>query len=295
MAKKHKHPEHVNHERWLVSYADFITLLFATFTALYALSKADANKAKALAESVRISFGSPANSMIPKSVLDILGIPSDESSPPSKKKKGDDDSSGAYHKPTKDATHGDLARVKDQLDAYLVTQKLIGKVESENTGRGLVITLREAGFFESGRSEPLPESEKVLKGVAEQLREFRNPVRVEGHTDSLPVNSAAYESNWELSVARATRILRLLVEKYGLDPARLSAVGYGEFRPAASNDSPSGRARNRRVDIVVLSLAAADAEAPGMDKSPPPPRDLESAWRTAPEAATHTDPIPLPH
>jgi chemotaxis protein MotB len=294
MAKKHKHPEHVNHERWLVSYADFITLLFATFTALYALSKSDASKAKALAESVRISFGSPANSMIPKSVLDILGIPSDETSAPSRKKKAEGDSTGAYNKPTKDATPNDLAQVKEQLDSYLVTQKLLGKVEAENTGRGLVITLREAGFFESGRSEPLPESEKVLRGVAEQLREFRNPVRVEGHTDSLPVNSFAYESNWELSVARATRILRLLVEKYGVDPERLSAVGYGEFRPVASNATPSGRGRNRRVDIVVLSLVAAHAEAPGKDALPPQP-DIESAWRTKPEATRHTDPIPLPH
>ncbi len=253
MARKPKHPEHVNHERWLVSYADFITLLFATFTALYALSKSDADKSKAMAESMRISFGSPANTLIPMSSLDFKAVPSDKPGPSPAGKGG----------PKREATKADMENVKSQLQTMLMTRKLLDAVNVDVTDRGLVISLKESGFFESGKSEMKWDAYPLLGEIAANLAEYRNPVRVEGHTDTVPMRTRTFPSNWELSSARATEVVRLLSGRFGMDPKRFSAVGYAEFRPVFSNATPSGRARNRRVDLVVLNSESERAEAPG--------------------------------
>ncbi len=261
MAKKHKHPEHANHERWLVSYADFITLLFATFTALYALGRSDADKAKAVAESMRYYFGAATNSMVPKAVLSYLGIPADRTQPPSARI-----AMVEPKEPTKGAGKGDLETAKNQIVNYLMTQKLLGKVRVELDKEGLHISLTEAGFFPSGQAELLPGSREALANIAAHLRSFTNPIRVEGYTDNVPIHSRSYPSNWELSSARAAYVVRVLAQDYGIWPARLSAVGYGEYHPAFSNATAAGRARNRRVDIVLLS-GSGPAGQPGTDNS----------------------------
>jgi chemotaxis protein MotB len=129
--------------------------------------------------------------------------------------------------------------------------------------RGLVLSLAEAGSFPAGRADLTPEATDVMLTVAAALRRLPNLIRVEGHTDDAPIRTPLFASNWELSTARATRVVQLLIERGGIDPGRLSAAGYAEYRPRVSNASTETRARNRRVDIVVLDAAAARAEEPG--------------------------------
>jgi chemotaxis protein MotB len=136
-------------------------------------------------------------------------------------------------------------------------------VEMTSSVRGLVISLPEAGSFPPGRAELSGEVRSAMRQLADRLRLLPNQIRVEGHTDDVPIATAAFRSNWELSTARATRVLQWLVEDGGLDPTRLSAAGYGEFRPRLPNASAAARARNRRVDIVVLDPAIATREEPG--------------------------------
>jgi chemotaxis protein MotB len=255
MARKHKHPEHVNHERWLVSYADFITLLFATFTALYALSKADASKAKAVADGLREAFGVGGAKMVPMEALDVNGIPSDKSRLPTG--EGNQNTPPA---PTKEAGKQEFEEIKKQVEEYLMTKGMLNKVSIDQTERGLVVSLKEAGFFESGNADVKEEAYKVLEELAKKIVQYRNPVRIEGHTDNVPIHSRTYPTNWELSSARATNVVRALTERFHIPPGKLSASGYGDSRPKTSNDTPAGRARNRRVDIVILNESGESSE-----------------------------------
>ena len=135
-----------------------------------------------------------------------------------------------------------------------------------------MISLREAGFFNSGSADPRPETEATLRQIAESLAGTRYDVRVEGHTDTMPIHSAEFDSNWELSSARATRIARLLLQMHTIAPEQLSAAGYAEYRPIASNDIAEGRAKNRRVDLVVMPRAV-------LDISPPDTAEDKTGWR----------------
>jgi chemotaxis protein MotB len=255
MARKHKHPEHVNHERWLVSYADFITLLFATFTALYALSKADASKAKAVADGLREAFGVGGAKMVPMEALDVNGIPSDKSRLPTG--EGNQNNPPAS---TKEAGKQEFEEMKKQVEEYLMTKGMLNKVSIDRTERGLVVSMKEAGFFESGNADVKEEAYKVLEELAKKIVQYRNPVRIEGHTDNVPIHSRTYPTNWELSSARATNVVRTLTERFHVPAGKLSASGYGDSRPKTSNDTPAGRARNRRVDIVILSESGERSE-----------------------------------
>jgi chemotaxis protein MotB len=136
-------------------------------------------------------------------------------------------------------------------------------IEIDATSRGLVLSLAEAGSFPAGRADLTPAARRVMLTVADALRRVPNQIRVEGHTDDTPVRPGAFRSNWDLSAARATEVVLLFREAGGLAPERLSAVGYAEFRPRVPNETPELRARNRRVDIVVLGEAGGGTEAPG--------------------------------
>lgn len=262
MARKHKHPEHVNHERWLISYADFITLLFATFVALYALSKSDKAKASVAAESMRISFGSQDGRMIPQEAFNPLSIPTDHPKPlPG-------DTSTVASKPKEEAGKAQFDEIKKEVEEYLMTKGALNKVSVDVQERGLVVSLNEAGVFESGRADVKEESYKVLEEIAEKIKKYRNPVRIEGHTDNVPIRSRTYPTNWELSSTRATNMARVLTDKFGVPPGKVSATGYGEFRPKTSNDSPAGRSRNRRVDLVILSSSAEKSEPESISEDP---------------------------
>lgn len=253
MARKKKHEKEGNHERWLVSYADFITLLFAVFVTLYAMSQTDKKKVEDVVASLRESFGYSKTSIGGKpAVIDagnISIIPSikPQSMPPPVKKQRD------IGKGRVRAEDKDFLTIKAAIEAYLLKSGAREKVSLDLTRRGLVVSLKEAGFFDSGSAEVKKESAELLKMLAESLSHYTNSFRVEGHTDNVPIRSGQFKSNWELSTSRATNIVHYLIEGYEYEPDRMAAAGYGEHRPVADNDSADGRSKNRRVDIVMLS------------------------------------------
>jgi chemotaxis protein MotB len=255
VGRKQKHPEHVNHERWLVSYADFITLLVATFTALYALSKSDADTAKAVADGMREAFGSGTPQMITMESPEADGIPSRKHKAGPKKS----DQPGKS-KPSKKAGKEEFEKIKDELESYLMTKGALTKVSIDIQERGLRVSMKEGGFFESGKADVKTDAYSILGELAEKVNKFGNQLRVEGHTDNVPMRSRTFPSNWELSSARATNVARVLTEKFGVPAEKISATGYGEHRPVFPNTDVAGRSRNRRVDLVVLSSGSDGAE-----------------------------------
>jgi chemotaxis protein MotB len=254
MAKKKKHEKEPNHERWLVSYADFITLLFAVFVTLYAMSQTDKKKVEEVMASIRESFGYSTSSLGGKpAVIDagnisIIPTLKPQVMPPPVRKQPKDIAKGRVH-----AEEKDLLAIKASIEAYLLKKGAQDKVGLEIGKRGLTVSLKEAGFFNSGSDIVKKDSMELLAMIAESLSHYTNPYRVEGHTDNVPIRSGRFQSNWELSTSRATNIVQYLVEAYGYEPERMSAAGYGEFKPVADNGTAEGRAKNRRVDIVLLS------------------------------------------
>jgi chemotaxis protein MotB len=239
---------HTNQDRWMVSYADFITMLFALFVVLFAFAKADQKKQMPVSAAIDSAFRS-------------LGIFPDSARRPAASANG---AAGAEQSamPMNIVMGEDVlspAKVKDDLEQMRreLTQALSNQVATHTVsiqmGRdGLVISLREAGFFDSGSAVPKPETLPTLRKIAASLGRTAYDLRIEGHTDNIPIHTAEFDSNWELSSARATRIARTFIGLKAIPPDRISAAGYAEFHPAASNGTAEGRAENRRVDLVVL-------------------------------------------
>ncbi len=272
MPRKKKHEEEEgNNERWLVSYADFITLLFAFFTTLYAISTVDAEKYGKMVMSMQASFDSPM--FDPGSTTLALseghgGVHTGETAQEIVRsvtvaKKGDA-GDGAFQslQDIREAATAkglvlyeekELQRLKRSIETLLGEEISKGRVEAFMEPRGLIISLGEGGFFDSGSDQIKPAGRALLDTIATRLVSMGNHVRIEGHTDTMPISNAKFPSNWELSTARATVIVSYLITKFGLPPDLLSAAGYSEYRPIADNETLEGRARNRRVDIVILN------------------------------------------
>ncbi|MCK9296975.1 MAG: OmpA family protein [Desulfobulbaceae bacterium] len=257
MAKKQKHEKEPNLERWLVSYADFITLLFAVFVVLYAMSQSDKQKVEEVSKSIREAFGMTDTSSAPAmhiiDSIDLAPIPAVE-------RQARESISAPEPTAQPYAEEEEFSNIKKEISGLLAAKGNQDKIKLTVTKRGLVISLKEAGFFDSGSAEMQPASLPLLEEIAKSIQGYANDVRIEGHTDNVPVNSKTIRSNWELSTARSTSIVRYLIDDLHFPPARLSAVGYGEYRPIADNSTESGRAQNRRVDIVLLSKAAQQGE-----------------------------------
>lgn len=147
-----------------------------------------------------------------------------------------------------------LRRVMVEIAAYAQEKGLEDAIRMEITERGLTINLTEKLMFKSGSADILPQALPVLDEIVEKLRYIPNEINIEGHTDNVPIRTERFDSNWELSTARATNIVRYFVEEKGIDPKRISASGYGEYRPIATNDTVEGRALNRRVVLIVLRM-----------------------------------------
>jgi len=247
----------VSQDRWMVSYADFITLLFAFFVVLYAFSKNDQKKQTQVTEAIDSAFHSlgifPDTSRKP-----AQGAPSgsDEAAIPMNIVMGEDVLSPAKVKEDLENLHRELEqRLSNQVATHTVSMKM---------GRdGLVISLREAGFFSSGSATPKPETLPTLRQIAAALGRTPYDLRIEGHTDNIPIHTAEFDSNWELSAARATHIARIFIDLKAIPPERISAAGYSEYHPAAGNNTAEGRSENRRVDLVVLPRTKIDLSAPG--------------------------------
>lgn len=254
MSRK-KHPEHVNHERWLVSYADFITLLFAFFVVLFAAGQSDKKKEIKLALAMQSAFQYNGifdqHSKTPPLTDDPTSAPSATPSP--------------VMLPLPSAFKEDKVaqdHLKAQLEQVVHNQVALQQagatfVSVHDSNEGLVISLREAGFFNSGSAEVRPQSIETLNAIAAILP--RQAIRVEGHTDDIPIHTAQFATNWELSTARAADITRLLIAQHAVDPTEISATGFAEFRPVASNATEDGRQQNRRVDIILLKRGPAES------------------------------------
>lgn len=254
MARKKTQPvEKENRERWLLTYADLITLLMIFFVVLYSMSKVDADKFRAVADSLSKALGGGTPSKI--QINEQLEGPSIMST-------------GQQNRPTppavataedknKNLGNGDQEKmtimgVKAKLDKFVHDNALDSKIDSSIQERGLVISIKDTILFASGSAEVTPPARQLLEKLSIVLSAAPNYVKIEGHTDNVPIRTPEFPSNWELSVIRATIVLRILSYAGGIPADRLSATGYGEFRPLAANTTVGGRARNRRVDLVVL-------------------------------------------
>jgi chemotaxis protein MotB len=234
-----------NHERWMVSYADFVTLLFAFFVVMFASTQSDKAKARQVSESVREAL---AHGEVSDAILNALGH--------GRHNKDKRAQAGALEALPVPAPAGppDLTRSKETLSRVLDTELRAGKVGLKLEARGLVVSLRESGFFASGEDVVSPSSFAALDKIAVVIQSLPNPVRLEGHTDSVPIHNSRFRSNWELSAARAIAMLEILANRYQISRARMAVAGYAENAASDTNDTDEGRAHNRRVDLVLLTV-----------------------------------------
>lgn len=263
MARKKKPEKHANHERWLVSYADFITLLFAVFVTLYAMSQTDKQKVDQVAASYRSAFGISAGSGGKSPNIlnssEIMPLPSLEimPPPPTKIKRTQEDAEknkGASESGKKSQiSTGDFQDIKKSIKVALKSIQIVGEVTVEESSRGLAIRLQDEAIFEPGSATIKPEALPLIGKIAGALALVSNhQIRIEGHTDDTMVVSSRYQTNWELSLAQAASVMRIFLTHYDYSPVNISIAGYGQFRPIAGNDNEAGRKRNRRVDIILL-------------------------------------------
>ena len=271
MARK-KRESHENHERWLVSYADFITLLFAFFVVMFASSQTDKAKMQAVSDSVQKALkGESFNSM----VTAILGGAIDTKGQGSAQMKGP----GGVQKEVRtvdvkrDGQIAELLPSLQNLSKELGSEIKAGKLQINMGIRGLVISFTQAALFPSGEDEIAKDFYPGIQKIADAIKQVPNPVRLEGHTDSVPIHNARFKSNWDLSAARSIALLELFV-KSGMPPERISIAGYADTAPVDNNDTEAGRQRNRRVDMVVLNETGVKGEP---ERMPAPAQNPKAA------------------
>jgi len=253
MKDRHRPDDHVSHERWLVSYADFVTLLFAFFVVLYASAQIDKQRAARLSDAIDSAFQQlgifERDPHKPGEVDPKISLPSavNGGQDLSRCAPSGQEKMGAGQK--QDNFNAIRSELENALSAEIARNEVALHMEAD----GLVVSLREAGFFDSGSATIKPGAQAAFARVANILREHSCAVRIEGHTDNVPIHTAQFASNWELSTARATSLVKALIVQYDVPSERLSAAGYAEFHPAADNDTAKGRQLNRRVDVVILT------------------------------------------
>jgi chemotaxis protein MotB len=256
MSRRRKQLAPSTRDRWLISYADFITLLFAFFVVLYATSKTDNKRVVQISAAIHGGFqdlgvfsGGAGESIVRAEVAPASLV----QTPPDRPELAE----VASGKEAIGALEGvDVDRLRKQLEEVLGDEIKRHEIEMRVTPEGLVVSLREIGFFDSGTAVLLQEGQAPLGRIARILNAKGFQIRVEGHTDNVPIHTSRFKSNWELSTARATEVVALLVERYGFDPLQVSAAGYSQYRPIANNEIDEGRKTNRRVDLVVVAKSA---------------------------------------
>jgi chemotaxis protein MotB len=260
-----EHEEHVNHERWLITYADMITLLMVLFIVLYSISQVDLAKFRRLKEGVAGGFGGTAAAgalsggagPLPggAGVFDagLHGTQAVTSAQAAQAALADAEARAAGARQQRAVLQG----AQQEIQRSLARDGLGDTVKFRLEARGLVVTIvSDKVLFDPGQADLKPEGQDIVDKLAAVIGRLPNMLAVEGHTDNTPV-SGRYPSNWELSTARATTVLRELIDRHGISPNRLQAAGYADGRPVAGNDTPEGRSANRRVELVVLADVAA--------------------------------------
>lgn len=239
MLHRRREEAHVNHERWVLSYADFVTLMFALFVAMYAMSMKDHKSAQMLSASIRKAMESGG---LMSTVQELMQA----SDQPDKKLTGKQNVHPSQADPS-------LTTAFSRLQKQLQRELQAGAIKLNLEGRGLVITLREKPFFPSGGDGIDEKTYGTIEQVAKVINQLPNKVRLEGHTDSVPIRNSRFNNNWELSAARSIALLQLFQNNFGVAPQKFAVAGYADNVPVASNDNEDGRAQNRRVEIVILS------------------------------------------
>ncbi len=237
MARKRYEDLPDNHERWLISYADFITLLFAFFVVMYAISSVNEGKYRVFSESLGDAFGNTGAAPRIREIQSALPLPN-----PAAKRRSE------AMRREKDR----LTRLAQDLSSTLAPLVKSGKVRVTQNSRGVSVEINASVLFDSGDAVLTSESTTALRAIAVLLKNDAHAIQVEGHTDNAPISNALFASNWELSAVRASSVVRLFVDS-GVAETRLSAVGFSANVPVASNDTADGRARNRRVAVTILS------------------------------------------
>ncbi|MEH7462121.1 flagellar motor protein MotB [Bacillus thuringiensis] len=247
--KEKKHEEHID-ETWLIPYADMLTLLFALFIVLFAMSSLDAAKFKQMAVAFKdeLSGGTGKKEFLsdqkPKAEKDLS-----EKRPESEKIKQQAEAE------VKQQEMNELKEVQKNIDKYIEEKKLQSSFKTELTERGLMVTIEDNALFDSGQATVKLESLNMAQEMSSLLvAASPREITVSGHTDNVPISNANFASNWELSTQRAVNFMQALLKNKQLIPQKFSAIGYGEYRPVASNDNPEGRAKNRRVEVFILPL-----------------------------------------
>lgn len=245
MARRRFEEEPDHHDRWLVSYADLLTLLFAFFVVMYAISSVNEGKYRVLSNALGTAFGriDTTGRAQPVNIEPNTGAILPRPLPLQRRTPGE-----AALKREKEHMTG-MAREILKALAPLISQ---GKVRVTQNSRGVSIEINASVLFAQGDARLTSESSQALRAVAKVLKDDTHAIQVEGHTDNVPIKNATFPSNWELSAVRAGSVVRLFVDS-GIVETRLTAVGHGANRPVASNDTPEGRQRNRRVQIMILS------------------------------------------
>lgn len=239
--KREEEPE--NHERWLLSYADFITLLMIFFIIMYSMSEMDKSKYNELASAFSVEMGGGGTGILEggNGTTDTETSVADKAVTEEQKQE----------------------EVKESIDAYIDTSELNDSVTTSIEERGLVLSFNDALFFDSGNAEIKVDQTEKFADIGELLNQpalKESFIRVEGYTDSVPVSNPQYKSNWDLSALRASNVAQIIIKDSGIDPKRVSVVGYGEYRPKADNKTTEGRLENRRVDILILNSEYNDTE-----------------------------------
>jgi chemotaxis protein MotB len=242
--KRFDDDSHENHERWLISYADFITLLFAFFVVMYAVSVVNTGKYKVLSDALGDAFGGRGAARRIDAPVEVEALPL---------------SNIIAHRRA-EAAKRDRERLDllaRKLNSVLAPLINAGRVRVTQTARGITVEINASVLFDEGDAALVGNARETLRPVAGLLRDDPHAIEVEGHTDTTPIRNAAFPSNWELSAVRASTVVRLFVEN-GVAEQRLAAVGRGANQPVASNGDPAGRARNRRVAVTILSGTGSD-------------------------------------
>lgn len=261
MSKKRKHEEHEEHvdESWLVPYADILTLLLALFVVLYSMNSVDVKKFQDLSNAFKIAFNNGAG---------ILDMPSViEQGPDLDKKVGgsdkdeDKEEQNESNEISKEQleeilakTEQDLSELKQEIDAYIASNGLSSSLDTSLNMSQLVITISDHALFNSAEAVVNKEGQSLAISIAKMLENYPDyNIVISGHTDNSPINNREFRSNWDLSAMRAVRFMDIMLANAQLEPARFSAVGYGEYHPVATNDTAEGKAKNRRVELSIVS------------------------------------------
>ncbi len=281
MSKK-KHAEHVNHERWLVSYADLLTLLFAFFVVLFASSVSDKKKTAKMAQAMQTAFQQKGIFDAHAETPPLAPGAGTSFGEPKPLELPIETPTGQTGKGPGSGIPGDADTQRHAMEHSLAPAVQKGLIKMHQTGDGLTLSLYSAGFFSSGSADVRADAMPLLLQIAASLPQ--GPLRIEGHTDDQPIHTERFRSNWELSTARAAAIAEVLMRETSVGPANFALAGYGEFHPVSDNATEKGRAENRRVDIVLLRSSADTKKEDVVETAKPilQPKQLSTSSRQAP-------------